>query len=298
MSRAGTTRACPPSRHSAAAATRPRRIRNLCTEVGVNEVQRVHDFVLLENADPRGPQHPRPARHGRARPLKVVITNWAEGDDTASRHEAPPTTPRTRRRHAHVPFGASSTSSATTSWRTRPRSSSASSRAARSASATATGSPATRSSRTTRRGRRAPLHLRPADPRRRLAAPRRRRQGAQGQGHDPLGRGDHRRARDRPSLRPPLRRREAPASGPATPRRPQPRLARRSSRGPSRAQLADVRHRAFAAGTGTFSDGIERFQFERHGYFCIDPSETQAAGRPVFNRTVTLKDSWSKQAGK
>ncbi len=53
-----------------------------------------------------------------------------------------------------------------------------------------------------------------------------------------------------------------------------------------------------AAGTGVFSDAIERFQFERQGYFCIDPSETQAAGRPVFNRTVTLKDSWSKQAGK
>ena len=36
----------------------------------------------------------------------------------------------------------------------------------------------------------------------------------------------------------------------------------------------------------------QRFQFERHGYFVADRVDTQA-GAPVFNRTVTLKDSWS-----
>jgi len=35
-----------------------------------------------------------------------------------------------------------------------------------------------------------------------------------------------------------------------------------------------------------------RFQFERLGYFCADPDSK--AGAPVFNRTVTLKDSWAK----
>jgi len=35
-----------------------------------------------------------------------------------------------------------------------------------------------------------------------------------------------------------------------------------------------------------------RFQFERIGYFAVDPDTT--AGSPVFNRTVTLKDSWAK----
>ncbi len=35
------------------------------------------------------------------------------------------------------------------------------------------------------------------------------------------------------------------------------------------------------------------YQFERLGYFCVDPVEF-AAGRLVFNRTVTLKDSWAK----
>ena len=40
----------------------------------------------------------------------------------------------------------------------------------------------------------------------------------------------------------------------------------------------------------------ERFQFERQGYFCVDPDT--AAGRLVFNRTVTLRDTWAKiQAG-
>jgi glutaminyl-tRNA synthetase len=35
-----------------------------------------------------------------------------------------------------------------------------------------------------------------------------------------------------------------------------------------------------------------RFQFERIGYFCVDPDSKP--GAPVFNRTVTLKDSWAK----
>ena len=35
-----------------------------------------------------------------------------------------------------------------------------------------------------------------------------------------------------------------------------------------------------------------RYQFERQGYFCVDPDSRP--GRPVFNRTVTLKDSWAK----
>lgn len=36
----------------------------------------------------------------------------------------------------------------------------------------------------------------------------------------------------------------------------------------------------------------ERIQFERIGYFCLDPDSVP--GKPVFNRTVTLKDSWAK----
>jgi len=36
----------------------------------------------------------------------------------------------------------------------------------------------------------------------------------------------------------------------------------------------------------------ERFQFERQGYFCVDPDSTDDL--PVFNRTVSLRDSWAK----
>ncbi len=35
-----------------------------------------------------------------------------------------------------------------------------------------------------------------------------------------------------------------------------------------------------------------RFQFERQGYFCVDPDSS--AGRLVFNRTVPLRDTWAK----
>ena len=36
----------------------------------------------------------------------------------------------------------------------------------------------------------------------------------------------------------------------------------------------------------------ETVQFERQGYFCLDPDSTP--GAPVFNRTVALRDTWAK----
>jgi len=36
----------------------------------------------------------------------------------------------------------------------------------------------------------------------------------------------------------------------------------------------------------------QRFQFERMGYFCCDPDATP--GKPVFNRTATLRDEWAR----
>ena len=38
----------------------------------------------------------------------------------------------------------------------------------------------------------------------------------------------------------------------------------------------------------------ERFQFERLGYFVADAAD-HGAEAPVFNRTVTLRDTWSRQ---
>jgi glutaminyl-tRNA synthetase len=49
---------------------------------------------------------------------------------------------------------------------------------------------------------------------------------------------------------------------------------------------AKVEPSAAAAAAGT------TFQFERLGYFCVDPDGQ--SGTPVFNRTVTLKDSWAR----
>jgi glutaminyl-tRNA synthetase len=36
----------------------------------------------------------------------------------------------------------------------------------------------------------------------------------------------------------------------------------------------------------------DRYQFERLGYFCVDPDSKP--GKPVFNRTIALKDTWTK----
>jgi glutaminyl-tRNA synthetase len=41
----------------------------------------------------------------------------------------------------------------------------------------------------------------------------------------------------------------------------------------------------------------DRFQFERHGYFVADLRDSQP-GKPAFNRAVTLRDSWAKEAPK
>jgi len=43
----------------------------------------------------------------------------------------------------------------------------------------------------------------------------------------------------------------------------------------------------------------ERYQFERLGYFCVD-SEESSADNLIFNRSVTLRDTWAKleKAGK
>jgi glutaminyl-tRNA synthetase len=35
-----------------------------------------------------------------------------------------------------------------------------------------------------------------------------------------------------------------------------------------------------------------RYQFLRHGYFCVDPDSTR--DRLVFNRTASLRDTWAK----
>lgn len=45
------------------------------------------------------------------------------------------------------------------------------------------------------------------------------------------------------------------------------------------------------------SKPLDKFQFERLGYFCVDSKYTTEA-KLVFNRTVTLKDTWAKNLSK
>jgi glutaminyl-tRNA synthetase len=45
------------------------------------------------------------------------------------------------------------------------------------------------------------------------------------------------------------------------------------------------------------ADRNEKFQFERLGYFCIDSFDSRE-DHLVFNRTVPLRDTWGKIAGK
>jgi glutaminyl-tRNA synthetase len=40
----------------------------------------------------------------------------------------------------------------------------------------------------------------------------------------------------------------------------------------------------------------DKFQFQRTGYFCVDKDTTDS--NMVFNRTVSLKDSWAKAKDK
>lgn len=45
-----------------------------------------------------------------------------------------------------------------------------------------------------------------------------------------------------------------------------------------------------------YAEAGSRYQFERQGYFCVDPDSKPDI--PVFNRTVTLRDTWAKIAQK
>ena len=56
--------------------------------------------------------------------------------------------------------------------------------------------------------------------------------------------------------------------------------------------LRTVTHSIVEAALAEAQPG-ERFQFEREGYFCLD-SNQQDSSQLVFNRTVTLRDSWAK----
>ncbi|MDH5777108.1 MAG: glutamine--tRNA ligase/YqeY domain fusion protein [Gammaproteobacteria bacterium] len=56
--------------------------------------------------------------------------------------------------------------------------------------------------------------------------------------------------------------------------------------------LSTLEH-SYIEGSLTEAHPGEQFQFEREGYFCLDTAQ-DAGNKPVFNRTVTLRDTWAK----
>ena len=59
---------------------------------------------------------------------------------------------------------------------------------------------------------------------------------------------------------------------------------------PNSLEVIDGREAGAVAGEG--ARRASRYQFERLGYFCVDPDSTP--GKLVFNRTVALRDTWAK----
>ena len=57
------------------------------------------------------------------------------------------------------------------------------------------------------------------------------------------------------------------------------------------ASLEVVTHAKLEPSLANVAAGV-RYQFERLGYFCVDPDSSP--GKPAFNRTVPLKDTWAK----
>ena len=251
----------------------PEAIRTFCERIGVAKRENLVDVALLEHAVREDLNKRAPRVMAVLRPLRVVIENypeargrgvrdWQQSRGSVGRHPHRAVLARAlhraRRLHGDP---AEEVLPAGAGTRGAP--------ARRLLHHLPRGGQGCR-----RRDRRAALHLRSRHARRRCG------RRPQGEGDAALGlRGARRRCGSAP-LRSALQERDA-GQRRRLPRRSEPRLAR----GRGRVQDRAVRGRG-AAGT--------RYQFERLGYFCVDPDSRP--GFPVFNRTVSLKDSWARVA--
>jgi glutaminyl-tRNA synthetase len=59
----------------------------------------------------------------------------------------------------------------------------------------------------------------------------------------------------------------------------------------------EVIEEAFAEPSVAGAEALSKFQFERLGYFTRD-TDNGRDGRPVFNKTLGLRDTWAKIAAK
>ncbi len=57
-------------------------------------------------------------------------------------------------------------------------------------------------------------------------------------------------------------------------------------------QVAKIVVQAYLEPSLAAAEAGQRYQFERHGYFVLDCKDSRASA-PVFNRAVTLRDSWT-----
>ena len=160
-----------------------------------------------------------------------------------------------------------------------------------------------------RQRRRRPLHVRS-----RHAHRHARRRRAQGQGQHPLAVGGARAAGRSAALRSAVRRavsRGAPPAGRALPARRREVVVAHATvvAGDDVDDVAEPVERNWLDDLNPDSKRVitafvepalgnvaagEAFQFERHGYFVADLRD-HAPGKPVYNRTVTLRDSWAQR---
>ena len=246
-------------------------VRDFAINVGVAKADNVIEIGQLEYAVRNVLNRVAPRRFGVLDPLKVVIENYPEGQ-TESRGAQQPGGPGGRQ-----PRGASSRascgSSATTSWRSRRPSSSASPPVARCACARPTSSPVES---VVKDASGNVVELRCT--------------------YDPATRGG-----DAPDGRRPKATLHWLSAAHAVPAevRLYDNLFSSPTPGADGDLLADLNPDSETVLTNAF---VERsladaevgttFQFERLGYFAPDPDSS--AGRPVFNRALTLKDTWAK----
>ena len=253
----------------------PEAIRNFCNSLGVSKTNGTIELRLLEHHVREDLNKRAPRMMAVLRPLRVVIDNYPEDGRRRTRSRE-----QSRRRLRRDPPSAVLPRDLHRAGRFPGRSAEAIlSLVAGQGSALALcvfHHVRKRRERCERRSGGDPLHLRSGHARRQCA------RRTQSEIHHPLGLRRACRGCRGAALRHTLheRRPECGAGGRGFHRQSQSRVARN----PHRMQ------------TGTracqHAAPMERFQFERLGYFCVDPDT--APGKPVFNRTVALKDTWAK----
>ena len=253
----------------------PEALRDFVKRIGVAKANSVVDVGMLEFCIREDLNKTAQRRMAVLRPLKVVIENYPEGQVEELDADQPSRGSR-RRARARFRSAASSTSSRTTSWRTRRRSSSGCRRAAKCGCATPISSSAAKRSRTP--PARSSSCAAPTIPRPRAAT--------------------------RPT--------DARSRRPCTGCRRRTRCRRKSASTTSCSPIRTRSARTFAADLnpqsleilpdarvepGVAADNSnEVVQFERQGYFVRD--KDSAPGKPVFNRTIGLRDTFAKEVAK